>query len=136
MEFDVADVTKLPYDDASFDIASISFGIRNVAEPRKGIAEMARVIRPGGRVIVLEFGQPRGPLFRSFYRWYARNVLPRVGGALTGDRDAYEYLEKSAGRFPYGEDFAALMRESADFTSIEYVPLTFGVAYLYKGVKL
>ncbi|HUP60369.1 MAG TPA: bifunctional demethylmenaquinone methyltransferase/2-methoxy-6-polyprenyl-1,4-benzoquinol methylase UbiE [Thermoanaerobaculia bacterium] len=136
VEFEVADVTKLPYDDASFDVASISFGIRNVAEPQRGIAEMARVIRPGGRVIVLEFGQPRGPLFRSFYRWYARHVLPRIGGALTGDRDAYEYLEKSAGRFPCGEDFVALMRESADFTSIEYVPLTFGIAYLYKGVKM
>jgi demethylmenaquinone methyltransferase/2-methoxy-6-polyprenyl-1,4-benzoquinol methylase len=136
VEFEVADVTKLPYDDASFDIASISFGIRNVADPRKGIAELARVVRPGGRVIVLEFGQPRGPLFRSFYRWYARHILPRLGGALTGDRDAYEYLEKSAGRFPCADDFVALMRESADFASIEYVPLTFGVAYLYKGVKM
>jgi demethylmenaquinone methyltransferase / 2-methoxy-6-polyprenyl-1,4-benzoquinol methylase len=133
--FEVADVTKLPYDDASFDVASISFGIRNVGEPRQGIAEMARVVRSGGRVLVLEFGQPRAPLFRGFYRWYSRHVMPRVGGAITGDRDAYEYLERSSGRFPCGDDFLALMRESADFASIEYIPLTFGVAYLYRGTK-
>lgn len=134
IDFEVADVTKLPYDSASFDVASISFGIRNVNEPRKGIAEMARVVRSGGRVIVLEFGQPRGRIFGATYDWYTRHILPRLGGALTGDRDAYSYLQRSAGRFPCGDDFVHLMRESADFASIEYTPLTFGIAYLYKGV--
>lgn len=135
VEFEVADVTRLPYADATFDVASISFGIRNVNEPRKGIAEMARVIKPGGRVIVLEFGQPPNRLFSTLYDVYTRHVLPRLGGLLTGKRDAYEYLQKSAGRFPCGDDFVQLMRESADFASIDYVPLTFGVAYLYRGVK-
>jgi demethylmenaquinone methyltransferase/2-methoxy-6-polyprenyl-1,4-benzoquinol methylase len=133
--FEVADVTRLPYDDGSFEVSSISFGIRNVGEPRKGIAEMARVVRSGGRVIVLEFGQPRSKLFGALYDWYSRVVLPRLGGALTGERDAYRYLQRSAERFPCGDDFAQLMRESADFASVTYTPLTFGVAYLYKGVK-
>jgi demethylmenaquinone methyltransferase / 2-methoxy-6-polyprenyl-1,4-benzoquinol methylase len=135
VEFEVADVTRLPYADATFDVASISFGIRNVNEPRKGIAEMARVVKPGGRVIVLEFGQPSNRLFSAMYDVYTRHILPRLGGLVTGKRDAYEYLQKSAGRFPCGDDFAQLMRESADFASIDYVPLTFGVAYLYRGVK-
>lgn len=133
--FDVADVTRLPFDDASFDVSSISFGIRNVGDPRKGISEMARVVRPGGRVMVLEFGQPRSRVFGAIYDFYRRHVLPRIGGIVTGEQDAYEYLERSAGRFPCGDEFVALMRESSDFASIEYVPLTFGIAYLYKGVK-
>ncbi|HJQ40011.1 MAG TPA: bifunctional demethylmenaquinone methyltransferase/2-methoxy-6-polyprenyl-1,4-benzoquinol methylase UbiE [Thermoanaerobaculia bacterium] len=133
--FEVADVTRLPYDDAAFDIASISFGIRNVGDPRKGIAEMARVVKPGGRVMVLEFGQPRRRAFGAPYGFYTRHILPRLGGAITGDRAAYEYLQKSAGRFPCGEEFVALMNDAADFASIDYVPLTMGIAYLYRGVK-
>ncbi|HEX9982514.1 MAG TPA: bifunctional demethylmenaquinone methyltransferase/2-methoxy-6-polyprenyl-1,4-benzoquinol methylase UbiE [Thermoanaerobaculia bacterium] len=135
IEFEVADVTKLPYPDAAFDISSISFGIRNVGDPKRGIAELARVVRPGGRVIVLEFGQPRGRAFGALYDFYRRHVLPRVGGLVTGEKQAYEYLEASAGRFPSGGDFVAMMRESAQFSAIEFVPLTFGIAYLYRGVK-
>jgi demethylmenaquinone methyltransferase/2-methoxy-6-polyprenyl-1,4-benzoquinol methylase len=135
IEWDVADVTRLPFEDATFDVASISFGIRNVGDPRKGIAEMARVVKPGGRVMVLEFGQPRARAFGRFYDIYTRHLLPRLGGAVTGDRAAYEYLQKSAGRFPCGEEFVSLMRESAEFASVEFVGLTFGVAYLYRAVK-
>ncbi|HEX7149962.1 MAG TPA: class I SAM-dependent methyltransferase [Thermoanaerobaculia bacterium] len=135
LTFEVADVTRLPYADASFDISSISFGIRNVGDPGKGIAELARVVRPGGRVIVLEFGQPRGRLFGALYDFYRKRVLPRIGGMVTGEKQAYEYLEASAGRFPSGDDFVALMRDSAPFREISYVPLTFGIAYLYRGVK-
>jgi len=135
IDFEVADVTHLPYDDAVFDVASISFGIRNVNDPRKGIAEMARVVRSGGRVIVLEFGQPPSRAFGALYDWYSRKVLPRLGGVVTGERAAYNYLQTSSERFPCGDDFAALMRESADFASVDYIPLTFGIAYLYRGVK-
>jgi demethylmenaquinone methyltransferase/2-methoxy-6-polyprenyl-1,4-benzoquinol methylase len=131
----VADVTQLPYEDASFDIASISFGIRNVNDPRKGIAEMARTLRSGGRVIVLEFGQPRSRLFGALYNFYRTKVMPRLGGIVTGEQGAYEYLESSAGRFPCGDEFVALMRDAAHFSSIEYKTLTFGVAYLYRGIK-
>ena len=133
--FEVADVMHLPYDDHSFDIASISFGIRNVSEPKKGLAEMARVVRSGGRVIVLEFGQPRSRALGALYDFYTRHFLPRIGGLLTGDRAAYAYLQRSAGRFPCGGEFVALMGEAADFASVECIPLTGGIAYLYKGVK-
>ncbi len=135
IRFETADVTALPYADASFDIASISFGIRNVGDPQRGLAEMARVVKPGGRVIVLEFGQPRSAVFGSLYDWYRKRVLPRLGGAITGERDAYEYLERSASKFPCGDEFVALMRRSASFASVEYRTLTFGIAYLYRGVK-
>jgi demethylmenaquinone methyltransferase/2-methoxy-6-polyprenyl-1,4-benzoquinol methylase len=135
IEFDVADVTKLPYGDATFDISSISFGIRNVADPRRGIAELARVVRSGGRVMVLEFGQPPNRAFRALYDLYRARILPRLGGLVTGEQDAYAYLERSAGRFPCGEEFAALMRDSGDFASVDFRPLTFGIAWLYRGVK-
>jgi demethylmenaquinone methyltransferase / 2-methoxy-6-polyprenyl-1,4-benzoquinol methylase len=133
--FEVADVTRLPYEDETFDVASISFGIRNVNEPGKGIAEMARTLRSGGRLIVLEFGQPSGRMFGALYDFYRRRVMPRLGGIVTGEQDAYEYLERSAGRFPCGEEFVALMNDAAQFSSVEFRTLTFGIAYLYRGVK-
>jgi len=132
--FDVADVTALPFDDDSFDIASISFGIRNVGDPTGGIREMARVVRPGGRVIVLEFGQPENHVFGTLYDAYRRHLLPRLGGVVTGERGAYEYLESSAGRFPCGDEFVSLMQGAAKFASIDFTTLTFGIAYLYRGV--
>ncbi len=135
VRFDAADVTALPYPDDSFDIASIAFGIRNVSDPARGISELARVVRRGGRVIVLEFGQPASRAFAAFYNWYRARVLPRVGGAITGRREAYEYLERTAATFPSGETFAELMRGTHAFESVEFRPLTFGIAYLYKGVK-
>lgn len=134
ISFEVADVTNLPYADASFDIASISFGIRNVGDPKRGIAELARVVRPGGRVVVLEFGQPHSRQFARLYDLYAQRLLPRLGGAITGEREAYEYLNTSSARFPCREDFAQLMRDAAPFSSVEWKPLTFGIAYLYRGV--
>lgn len=134
IEFRQADAMALPFESNTFDAASIAFGIRNVAEPSKAIREMARVVSPGGRVVVLEFGQPRG-VFGGLYRAYSRHVLPRIGGLLTGDRAAYEYLESSAARFPSGDAFVSLMRSSADFESIRAVPLTFGIACLYVATK-
>jgi demethylmenaquinone methyltransferase/2-methoxy-6-polyprenyl-1,4-benzoquinol methylase len=85
--------------------------------------------------MVLEFGQPRSRVFGVMYDFYRHRVLPSVGGLVTGERDAYEYLERSAGRFPSGEEFASILREAADFASVDFVPLTFGIAYLYRGVK-
>jgi demethylmenaquinone methyltransferase/2-methoxy-6-polyprenyl-1,4-benzoquinol methylase len=135
IEFQQADVTKLQFGDATFDISSISFGIRNVNDPRLGIAELARVVRPGGRVIVLEFGQPQNRFFGAVYDFYRRRILPTIGGVVTGRKNAYRYLETSAGRFPCGEEFAQLMRDSASFATVEWRPLTFGIAYLYRGIK-
>lgn len=135
IEFEVADVTALSFADAEFDIASISFGIRNVGDPERGIAEMARVVRSGGRVMILEFGQPPNRVFGWLYDAYRRHVLPRLGGSVTGDRSAYEYLESSAARFPCGAEFVAMMQRSGDFASIDFEMLTLGIAYLYRGVK-
>jgi demethylmenaquinone methyltransferase/2-methoxy-6-polyprenyl-1,4-benzoquinol methylase len=135
IEFDLADVTRLPFDDASFDISSIAFGVRNLADPRAGIRELARVVRGGGRVMVLELGQPPNRAFRALYDLYRTRILPRIGGLVTGEPHAYEYLERSAGKFPCGDAFVQLMRESAEFESIEFRPLTLGIAYLYRGVR-
>ena len=134
IDFRLADVMSLPFADATFDVASIAFGIRNVADPVRGVAEMARVVRPGGRVVVLEFGQPPNRMFRAIYNVYRRHALPRIGVALTGDRRAYEYLEASTARFPCGDEFASLMRATGRFAHVDFRPLTFGIAYLYRGV--
>jgi len=132
--FAVADALALPYPDERFDVASIAFGIRNVDDPLRCLREMARVVRPGGCVIVLEFGQPRGA-FGAVFRAYSRGVMPLVGGLLTGNRAAYEYLPRTAASFPAGERFLALMREAGVFRRTEARPLTFGTAYVYRGIK-
>jgi len=133
IRFEAADVLALPYADRSFDIASIAFGIRNVEDPVRGLREMARVLRPGGRVVVLEFGQPGGAWFAPLYRFYSHRVLPRVGGWVSGERSAYEYLDRTASRFPAGERFADLMRSSGAFQDVRARALTGGVAYVYLG---
>lgn len=131
--FDVADAMDLPYDDDTFDIASISFGIRNVDDPARCLSEMARVVRPGGRVVVLEFGQPKGIMGLS-YRWYSRHVIPVVGKMLTGNREAYAYLPETAAAFPCREAFLDLMRGTNRFASVRYRELTGGIAFVYVGI--
>src|SRR5205814_8890825 len=132
VKFAVADVLALPYPDASFDIASIGFGIRNVDDPLRCLREMARVVKPGGSVVVLEFGQPRGA-FGALFRAYSRGVMPLVGGLLTGNRAAYEYLPRTAAAFPAGEKFLDLMREAGCFEHVDAHPLTFVTAVRYYG---
>lgn len=130
----VADAQELPFPDAQFDVASIAFGIRNVDDPVRCLREMARVVRPGGRVVVLEFGQPRGA-FGALFRVYSSRVMPLVGGMLTGNRAAYEYLPRTAARFPAGENFLKLMDESGAFSKSTAHPLTFGTAFVYVGIR-
>jgi demethylmenaquinone methyltransferase/2-methoxy-6-polyprenyl-1,4-benzoquinol methylase len=120
------------YADNTFDVASISFGIRNVDDPVKCLAEMARVVKPGGRVVVLEFGQPRG-LFGGLFRFYSKVLMPFVGGLITGNRAAYEYLPRTAAAFPAGEKFLELMDRSGAYRKRVANPLTFGTAYVYVG---
>ena len=134
IKFEQADVTALPYADSSFDISSISFGIRNVEDPVKGLSELARVVRPGGVVMVLEFGQPRIPGVKQAYGFYSKHLLPRVGGWVTGRRQAYEYLQDSSALFPCRDEFVKLMTSTGRFSSCDYRPVTFGIAYLYRGV--
>ncbi|HLL56165.1 MAG TPA: bifunctional demethylmenaquinone methyltransferase/2-methoxy-6-polyprenyl-1,4-benzoquinol methylase UbiE [Myxococcaceae bacterium] len=131
--FEVADAMALPYPDNTFDIASISFGIRNVDDPVQCLKEMSRVVKPGGRVVVLEFGQPRG-VFGALFRFYSKAVMPRIGGLLTGNRAAYEYLPRTSAQFPAGDQFLALMDKSQGFAERSAHPLTFGTAYVYVGV--
>lgn len=132
--FAVADALALPYADARFDVASIAFGIRNVDDPLRCLRELARVVKPGGRVVVLEFGQPRGA-FGAMFRIYSKGVMPLVGGLITGNRAAYQYLPRTAAQFPAGEKFLALMREAGSFTSCSAHPLLFETAFVYLGVK-
>jgi demethylmenaquinone methyltransferase / 2-methoxy-6-polyprenyl-1,4-benzoquinol methylase len=133
IRFEVADAMQLPYAADSFDIASISFGIRNVDKPVQALGEMARVVRAGGRVIVLEFGQPEG-FIGAVYNVYSNYVIPFVGGLLTGKPAAYSYLNRTAAAFPCGEDFLQLMRETGAFSEISSKAVTFGVAYIYVGI--
>ncbi len=134
MMFVEADAQRLPFPDDSFQIVSVAFGLRNVADTDRGLREMARVCRPGGRVAVLEFSLPLRPL-RGVYNWYFRKVLPRIGQAVSGSRSsAYDYLPASVGEFPSGEALAGRMR-AAGLCEVSFSPLTFGVATLYVGTK-
>jgi demethylmenaquinone methyltransferase/2-methoxy-6-polyprenyl-1,4-benzoquinol methylase len=133
IHFETADVMQLPYPDSTFDISSISFGIRNVENPVRALSELARVTKPGGAVMVLEFGQPSIPGFQQIYSFYSRHLLPKLGGLITGRGNAYEYLQNSSARFPCGVAFAKLMKETGRYANVEYKPVSFGIAYVYKG---
>ncbi len=135
VEFAVADAQNLPYKDGEFDIASIAFGIRNVDSPLQALSEMARVVRPGGKVVVLEFGQPTG-LMGVSYRWYSKYVMPFIGGLLTGHREAYEYLPQTAAAFPCRDEFIGIMQQTGKLTNCAYEELTGGIAFLYSGTVL
>jgi demethylmenaquinone methyltransferase / 2-methoxy-6-polyprenyl-1,4-benzoquinol methylase len=132
VRFEEGDALALRYPAGAFDVATIAFGIRNVDDPVRCLKEMARVVRPGGRVVVLEFGQPAG-LWGAVYRLYARALMPAVGGLLTGNRAAYAYLPRTAAAFPAGERFLALMDEAAVFSARRAVSLSGGIAYVYVG---
>jgi demethylmenaquinone methyltransferase/2-methoxy-6-polyprenyl-1,4-benzoquinol methylase len=133
IKFQVADVMNLPFEDNSFDYSSISFGIRNVQDPKKGLSEMARVTKPGGKVMVLEFGQMQWPVIAPLYNFYSEKVLPRLGGLVTGEKEAYEYLNKSSQNFPCREKFLELMTSTGSFKDVKYTALTGGIAYIYQG---
>lgn len=131
--FLAGDAMALPFADGTFDVATVAFGIRNVSDPAAGLREMARVVRPGGRVVVLEFTKPRLPLLGGAYRFYFRRVLPRLGQWISGARnDAYRYLHDSVMAFPERDEFLALMR-SAGLQAPRMRLLTGGIAALYRG---
>jgi demethylmenaquinone methyltransferase/2-methoxy-6-polyprenyl-1,4-benzoquinol methylase len=129
-----ADAMRLPMAAGSVDVVTIGFGIRNVLDPGAACREIARVLRPTGRLAILEFSTPRAPVLRSTYLWYFRSVLPRVGRAISRHGDAYSYLPASVGAFLGPEEFSSLVAQ-AGLTAVRAVRLTFGVVYLYTAVK-
>ena len=128
------DAMRLPVRDASVDAASVAFGIRNVQRPEVACAEMARALRPGGRLAILEFGVPRLPGISTLYLWYFRYLLPVVGRVVSGHKVAYSYLPASVGTFPLPDAFIDMLRQ-AGFDDVHANPLSLGIVYLYTGRK-
>ncbi len=126
------DVTRVPVASAAAHCATVAFGIRNVEQPARALAEMHRLVRPGGRIAILEFGTPDVPVLRSVYAWYFQRVLPRLGAAISGHDSAYAYLPASVGEFGGQEALCSLLR-AAGFISIRAVPLQLGIVYLYEA---
>lgn len=133
IDFKVAPCEDLPFAADTFDSITIAFGIRNVVDRKLGLAEMWRVLKPGGRMIILEFSTPRSMLFRQIYYFYFRRLLPVVGG-LFSRYNAYKYLPDSVLEFPSHEEFSRLISE-AGFRNIHLKELTFGIATIYIGEK-
>ncbi|MDJ1008289.1 MAG: bifunctional demethylmenaquinone methyltransferase/2-methoxy-6-polyprenyl-1,4-benzoquinol methylase UbiE [Paracoccaceae bacterium] len=131
----VGDAMALPFDDASFDVYTISFGIRNVTRPEDALAEAFRVLKPGGRLMVLEFSQLPNPGLQKAYDLYSYNVIPRLGQIVTGDRDSYQYLVESIRKFPDQDRFCRMI-EAAGFGQVRYRNLSQGIACLHSAWKL
>lgn len=131
----VGDAMALPFDDSTFDVYTISFGIRNVTRPEDALAEAYRVLRPGGRLMVLEFSQLPNPLLQSAYDAYSFNVIPPMGQLIAGDRASYTYLVESIRKFPDQDSFLVMI-EAAGFENAKYRNLSQGIACLHSGWKL
>lgn len=134
LEFRYGDSENLDFEDGTFDAVTVAFGVRNFEHLERGLAEMCRVLRPGGKVVVLEFSTPERFPMKQLYRFYFKQILPRVGGLVSGDRKAYEYLPASVFAFPQGDRFLQIMR-SCGYRNVAQRRLTFGIASLYTGEK-
>jgi len=135
LDWVVGDAMALPFPDNTFDVYTISFGIRNVTRPQVALNEAYRVLRPGGRLMVLEFSQLPNPAMQKAYDLYSFNVIPRMGQAIAGDRDSYQYLVESIRNFPDQETFLSMLR-TAGFEQAKYRNLTMGIAALHSGWKI
>lgn len=134
VDFAVADAEALPFDDASFDCVTIGFGLRNVTDKPKALAEMARVTKPGGRVLILEFSKPRYDALAKLYDRYSFSVLPRLGRYVAGDAESYRYLVESIRMHPDQETLAAMMAD-AGLARVDYFDLTGGVVAVHRGYR-
>jgi len=128
------DATNLPFEEASFDVATIAFGIRNVDNLELGIKNLYRVLKEDGRVLILEFSLPQNYSLRGIYLFYFRHILPKIGSLLSGDAYAYNYLNQTVETFPYGEEFCNILKKNG-FKNVTYHALTFGIASIYQGDK-
>ncbi|NKB68187.1 MAG: bifunctional demethylmenaquinone methyltransferase/2-methoxy-6-polyprenyl-1,4-benzoquinol methylase UbiE [Candidatus Latescibacteria bacterium] len=128
------DAEQLPFREASFDLVTVAFGVRNFGSIPAGLAEAFRVLKPGGELVVLDFSEPGTPVFRPLYRFYFTRVLPLVGGLISGNRQAYSYLPRSVGTFPQGQAFIDLLEE-AGFSHPLATSLSWGISSLYQGFK-
>jgi len=129
-----ADALRLPFSDSTFDALSIAFGLRNLADVGGGLAELIRVLKPSGRLFILEFSNPVVPGFKQLFNLYFSRILPFIGGIVSGSRGAYEYLPDSVSKFPGQRDLAAMM-ESVGFENVAFRNLTGGIAALHSGSK-
>jgi demethylmenaquinone methyltransferase/2-methoxy-6-polyprenyl-1,4-benzoquinol methylase len=127
-----SDAMRLPVRDASLDLLTVAFGFRNLANYQAGLAEMRRVLKPGGMAAILEFSQPTNRAFAALYRFYSSRILPLIGQALTGSRKAYEYLPESVRKFPAPAELAGEMT-AAGFTQVEFERMTGGIVALHLG---
>ncbi len=128
------DAMTLPFDDCSFDAVPIAFGLRNLPNFADGLKELHRVLKPGGRLAVLEFSSPVVPGFRGLFNFYFTSILPRIGGVVSGSRGAYEYLPDSVSKFPDQKGLVRMM-STAGFSAVEYTNLTGGIAAIHIGQK-
>jgi demethylmenaquinone methyltransferase/2-methoxy-6-polyprenyl-1,4-benzoquinol methylase len=135
LDWVTGDAMQLPFADNTFDVYTISFGIRNVTRPQEALNEAYRVLRPGGRLMVLEFSQLPNPAMQKAYDLYSFNVIPRMGQAIAGDRDSYQYLVESIRNFPDQETFLRMVR-TAGFDQAKYRNLSMGIACLHSGWKI
>jgi demethylmenaquinone methyltransferase/2-methoxy-6-polyprenyl-1,4-benzoquinol methylase len=135
LDWITGDAMALPFADNTFDVYTISFGIRNVTRPEDALAEAYRVLKPGGRLMVLEFSQLPNAALQKAYDLYSFNLIPRMGQVIAGDRDSYQYLVESIRKFPDQETFLGMVR-TAGFEQAKYRNLTMGVACLHSGWKL
>lgn len=135
LDWVVGDAMALPFADNTFDVYTISFGIRNVTRPQEALNEAFRVLRPGGRLMVLEFSQLPSPMMQAAYDAYSFNVIPRMGQLIANDRDSYQYLVESIRKFPDQETFLEMVK-IAGFENAKYCNLSLGIAALHSGWKL
>lgn len=131
---DVGDAEAIEAADASVDVVTVAFGVRNFGDLEQGLREIVRVLRPGGRAVILEFSTPRNPLVRRLYGWYSHRVLPRVGGLVSRDRSAYEYLPASVDEFPDPETFLEILGRTG-LRNGRARSLSFGIAQIYTAEK-
>ena len=134
IELRQADSTALPFEDNSFEAVTVAFGVRNFQDLEKGLSEMRRVLKPGGKLVVLEFSRPHNFVFKGLYGFYMNVVTPSVGSLFSKNKEAYSYLNKSARAFPERNDFVKILNK-VQFKNTLFKPLTMGICCLYEGVK-